>query len=240
MEASSSRAAELSDSDVELLSQDGRSMASSLDAMSTEVPTFFYVMPWQVAEEPVKPSAGPRSAERTKPRRSSGSACLAASSTEPVAQTTLMLKKLPPSCTTDALAKWLTEEGFGESFDFVYVPLNLQESRAFGYGFANFISHDIAMQVKDWLDGCPALGESDAGEISIEWGSNQGLDAQIERYRNSQIMHESVPERFKPMLFRAGVRQQFPAATKPIVLKGSTSAKPASAHRNSRQDSRRR
>jgi len=44
----------------------------------------------------------------------------------------------------------------------------------------------------------------------------QGLEANIERYRNSPTMHELVPDAYRPMLFVNGQQVAFPAPTKKI------------------------
>ena len=40
------------------------------------------------------------------------------------------------------------------------------------------------------------------------------LDAHVERYRNSSVMHHSVPEDFKPALFENGQQIAFPKPSK--------------------------
>merc|ERR1711916_247075 len=44
----------------------------------------------------------------------------------------------------------------------------------------------------------------------------QGLEDNVERYRNSPVMHEAVPAQYKPLLFDGGVPVAFPAPTKSI------------------------
>jgi len=44
----------------------------------------------------------------------------------------------------------------------------------------------------------------------------QGLDQHVERYRDCPVMHESIPDEFKPVLFKDGVRVLFPEPTKKI------------------------
>ena len=52
---------------------------------------------------------------------------------------------------------------------------------------------------------------------SVRWGHPlQGLPAHIERFRNSPVMHESVPERCKPALFSGGRWVPFPPPTAAI------------------------
>jgi len=46
----------------------------------------------------------------------------------------------------------------------------------------------------------------------------QGLAATIERYRNSPIMHQDVPDCYKPCMFQNGTRVCFAAPTKPVSM----------------------
>merc|ERR1712187_414069 len=51
----------------------------------------------------------------------------------------------------------------------------------------------------------------------VRWSSPvQGLKANVERYRNSPVMHHAVPDSYKPVLFTNGFRVQFPLPKKPI------------------------
>lgn len=45
-------------------------------------------------------------------------------------------------------------------------------------------------------------------------GPHQGREAHVERYRNSPVMHPSVPEPYKPIILQGGERIPFPAPTK--------------------------
>merc|ERR1712190_490322 len=44
----------------------------------------------------------------------------------------------------------------------------------------------------------------------------QGLEEQIERYRNSPLMHPSVPDELRPAVYSRGLRVRFPEPTVPI------------------------
>jgi phosphatidylglycerophosphate synthase len=47
---------------------------------------------------------------------------------------------------------------------------------------------------------------------------HKGLGAHIERYRNSPVMHESVPDEYKPAMYTRGVRVPFPPPTKNLRM----------------------
>ena len=51
----------------------------------------------------------------------------------------------------------------------------------------------------------------------VDWSAQQGLHTVIERCRNNQVMHSSVPDAYKPLLFKSGVRIAFPAPTQAVT-----------------------
>jgi len=63
------------------------------------------------------------------------------------------------------------------------------------------------------------------GVCSVSWSQPlRGLEAHVDRYRNSPLMHALVPDTYRPLLFRDGQRIAFPPPTKKIKAprKGST------------------
>ena len=131
-----------------------------------------------------------------------------------VTRTTLVLKNLPKDWTGAMLAEKLDVEGFAGLYDFVYVPLSLQLGTSFGYAFTNMASADLAACFLDKFQG--ALGWTKDQSLEVEWCEHQGLAIQIEKYRNSPLMHESVQAEARPLLFRNGLNTAFPEPTKDI------------------------
>lgn len=53
--------------------------------------------------------------------------------------------------------------------------------------------------------------------LDATWSSaHQGFESHVDRYRNSPVMHESVPDELKPAIFANGERVSFPSPTKKI------------------------
>jgi len=114
-------------------------------------------------------------------------------------RTTVVLKNLPTTCTGWHLAQVLNAGGFCDCYDFVYVPVDLKKQVAHGFAFVNMLSHEIALRAMMSM-----------GAMQVQWSDpHQGLEALVVKYRNSPIMHRSVPEVVKPMLFCNGVQQRF-------------------------------
>eukprot|EP00971_Amphidinium_carterae_P152300 3018381-Amphidinium_carterae.1 len=78
-------------------------------------------------------------------------------------------------------------------------------------------SHESAVRLKETLDGFKDWAFDSQKVCEAVWASpHQGLAPNIERYRNSPVMHDSVSDEFKPLLFKAGTRVAFPRPTKAI------------------------
>merc|ERR1711937_435962 len=111
----------------------------------------------------------------------------------------------------------LNDVGLGGLYNFIYVPFDFKKSTLLRYGFVNFERHEQALKAKAILDGFSGWVADGEQGCQVDWGdAQQSLDAYIERYRNSPLMHSCVPDAYKPALFKGGVRITFPAPTKAL------------------------
>jgi hypothetical protein len=125
-------------------------------------------------------------------------------------RSTVMLRGLKETVDRDALVSILQRK-FRNSFDFVYVPCDFNTLRPQGFAFVDFVDHKTACQFQQDLPH--ELGTN----VHVLWSDKeQGLDENIARYRNSPVMHSSLPELAKPILMREGVVVSFPKPTKAI------------------------
>lgn len=133
-------------------------------------------------------------------------------------RTTLVLKNLPGGYSREMLLGLFDNHGFMGQYDLIFLPIDFKTFENLGYAYLNFHSPLVAAQFIDafqgfdrwWRAWCTAACE-------VSWSRfEQGYEGNIERYRNSPVMHESVPDMFKPAVFWNGVRQPFPHATKKI------------------------
>jgi hypothetical protein len=132
------------------------------------------------------------------------------------ARSTLMLRNLPETFTRDALCSLLNAE-VGRCYDFVYVPRNMASGRCIGYAFVSFTRPRHAEESMRRLQGFRSWGVTTDKVLEVVWSEQQGLEAQIERYRSSPVMHSDVPDEYKPILLKGGVRVSFPPPTKPLL-----------------------
>lgn len=132
--------------------------------------------------------------------------------------TTIILRSLPFECTRDRLLQLLDDEGFKGMYNFVHMPIDFQTKTCLGYAIMNLVSHDAALCVERHFGGFsnwPWYTTSAGDNVcEVAWNSpHQGLSTNIERYRNSPLMHASVPATYRPVLFRNGARVKFPHPT---------------------------
>jgi hypothetical protein len=155
------------------------------------------------------------------PRKMRGSTSHQQHRSAPCANTTIMLREVPRSLTRTMLLAELESQGFAGKFDFLYLPVDFDETtrcgQNFGHAFVNFVSPHDAARARECFTGCVAWAVKCEKPCEALWREQcQGLAAHIQKYRNSALMHESVPDDNKPVVFANGVRCPFPAPTQHI------------------------
>jgi len=132
-------------------------------------------------------------------------------------KTTVMMRNIPNGLSRDNLLQLMDRRGFAGTYDLVYLPVDFGSLKAFGYAFINFTSAVHASSFREHFQGFRTWGVPSTKVCDVLWAmTHQGLAANIERYRNCPVMHGSVPERFKPVLFVDGVRTSFPTPTRKL------------------------
>lgn len=147
----------------------------------------------------------------------------------------MMLRNLPGRYTRNSLQSLLDRKGFSGLYNFIYMPMNFRSKASFGYAFVNFISnstakyaHEVFQDFKDWDVASEKV-------CDVSWSNmHQGLEAHLDRYRNSPVMHESVEDAYKPALFAPSAeRAVFPAPTRrlrmPRIRRPSATSEPGEA-----------
>eukprot|EP00927_Polykrikos_kofoidii_P040276 TRINITY_DN34464_c0_g1_i1.p1 TRINITY_DN34464_c0_g1~~TRINITY_DN34464_c0_g1_i1.p1 ORF type:complete len:332 (+),score=62.58 TRINITY_DN34464_c0_g1_i1:36-998(+) len=133
----------------------------------------------------------------------------------PEERNTVMIRNLPETYTRTMLTNLLDSEGFFGTYDFVYLPTNFRTEASFGYAFVNFVTQQAAVASASHFEGFRQWGVPSERVGEVSWSDmHQGLKAHVDRYRNSPVMHDSVPDEHKPAVFMSGRRVPFPAATK--------------------------
>jgi len=165
----------------------------------------------------MQPDPAPKTAPRLLPSDAIDEQADSSTTSEVAEQTTIMLRNVPLTYTRTMLLDLLNLEGFKGRYDFLYLPSNFETSLGFGYAFVNFSSEDDAELARDHFQGFNEWNTEGEEVCETSWSDPyQGLAANVERYRNSPVMHESVHDKHKPIVFVGGLRQAFPVPNKLI------------------------
>mmetsp|Transcript_38517 Transcript_38517/g.101854 ORF Transcript_38517/g.101854 Transcript_38517/m.101854 type:complete len:420 (-) Transcript_38517:196-1455(-) len=142
---------------------------------------------------------------------------VSANLTPPGEPTTVMLRNIPNRYNSGTLIGLLDEHGFRGLYDFVYLPMDFQNGVNLGYAFVNLPAHQDALRFKEVFHGFSDWRFDSAKVSEVSWAHpHQGLEEHVERYRNSPVMHQSMPDEYKPMIFLNGQRTPFPQPTRAI------------------------
>jgi len=134
------------------------------------------------------------------------------------ARKTVMMRNIPNNYTHTMLRELLDSEGFAGRYDFLYMPHDLQTQAGLGFAFVNLLTQEDGDRMCQRLTGFKRWAIPSAKTCVVGWSGpmQQGLRANVERYRNSSVMHASVPEECKPLVLVDGVPVQFPPATRKL------------------------
>jgi hypothetical protein len=131
--------------------------------------------------------------------------------------TTVILRNLPMEGDRETVMRLLDNEGFEGWYDFLHYPIDFNKKSGLGYAVVNMVSHDVALNVFKHFEGFSRWPSPSDNVCEVAWNTpHQGLTTHIERYRNSPLMHASVPETYRPILLENGIRKGFPAPTSQI------------------------
>jgi len=130
-------------------------------------------------------------------------------------KTTLMIRNIPNNLSRELFMELLDEQGFSCCYDFLYLPMDFHRRAGFGYAFVNCINSREARRMLQHFQGFNDWSCSSSHKVcEVLWCSpSQGYQSQVQRFRNNPVMHPSVPDEFKPIVLKDGVRKDFPPPT---------------------------
>mmetsp|Transcript_83034 Transcript_83034/g.220291 ORF Transcript_83034/g.220291 Transcript_83034/m.220291 type:complete len:245 (-) Transcript_83034:88-822(-) len=137
---------------------------------------------------------------------------------------TLVLSNIPSEYSRTRVLSLLSSEGFATDINFFFMPALLTTGESVGHAFVNFTTPAAAKHFRfkfagfrAWeLQQTPPMRKPLAAKVT-HGAPQQGLEANIEAYRNDMLMHSIVPEEFKPILLMDGQQVPFPAPTRPLI-----------------------
>jgi len=139
-------------------------------------------------------------------------------------KTTLMLRNIPNNYTRadmlDLLDTLRDDEGvtIATRYDFFYLPIDFGSNRGKGFAFVNLVTHADALRAWQMLDSFSGWKGSSTKCLKVVWALDeyQGLAANIEHYRNNEVMHPAWDDSVRPLVFESGTPVTFPGPTERI------------------------
>jgi len=120
--------------------------------------------------------------------------------------TSIRISNVPCGFCWASVVEMLDSQGLNGLYNFVHVPVDGDSGESVGYAVVNMVSDHVAELAMLLLRAFDGWQES----LKVEWNNQQGVDNLIEMLRDSEIMHECVPDKYKPVLFVTGSRVPFP------------------------------
>mmetsp|Transcript_6831 Transcript_6831/g.15423 ORF Transcript_6831/g.15423 Transcript_6831/m.15423 type:complete len:338 (+) Transcript_6831:110-1123(+) len=120
-------------------------------------------------------------------------------------ESTLMVRHIPQSYTQTMLLAEIESKGFprGGAIDFFYLPIDFRKEVSVGYCFLNLTSPALATRFREVFDQTVPASPGDHKPLEVCSARLQGLQANVEHFRNSAVMLESIAVEHKPALFDA-------------------------------------
>eukprot|EP00928_Gymnodinium_smaydae_P091969 TRINITY_DN7573_c0_g1_i2.p1 TRINITY_DN7573_c0_g1~~TRINITY_DN7573_c0_g1_i2.p1 ORF type:complete len:302 (-),score=40.91 TRINITY_DN7573_c0_g1_i2:247-1152(-) len=126
-------------------------------------------------------------------------------------RTTVMLVNVPSRYTSSELIRTIDSAGFAGTYDFIYVPMVAGARTSSGFAFVNLVDASIAKKLFVEFDGFSRWTTISKHTCRAFWAKKQqGFSANVERYRNSFVKEENVPDEYKPRTFKHGMEVEFP------------------------------
>ena len=115
--------------------------------------------------------------------------------------TTVMLRNIPNKYTQKMLVEHLDDRGFFGVYDFLYLPIDFRNKCNVGYAFINFLDNESLERFKNMFNDYKLPGFNSQKVCQVTYARVQGLEANIEHYKNSPVADVTVPE-YRPLVFR--------------------------------------
>lgn len=169
-------------------------------------------------QAPRQPEAGQPEARRSQARKARVRTPEATEPPEAEGRATVVLQNLPLNYRRQMLVRMLDAEGFSGLYNFLYLPMDFKTRAGFGYAFVNLVDPSVVPRFWRTFDGYDKWIFPCSKSCRVGWSEPlQGLRALIRRFRDSPLMHESVPDEYRPVMFSGGSRVPFPLPTKELL-----------------------
>merc|ERR1712232_1268463 len=113
--------------------------------------------------------------------------------------TTVMIRQLPLHCTQGMLMGEITNRGFGNAFDFLFIPWDLKKHENVGYGFINFLHPMYAVDCRDAFHWTYLPFLSPRKPLNVHPARLQGYEANYRHFVSTKIGKKQPPLHFSPI-----------------------------------------
>jgi len=119
--------------------------------------------------------------------------------------TTVMVRNLPNRLSQNRMIEELNNLGFNDTFDFLYIPLDLGTMSNVGYAFVNFTHPVWAAKCMQMLPGASLTRKSSGKVIATSPAYLQGLEANMQHYEKSAVKTARLRQR-RPVVLSGAPR----------------------------------
>jgi len=149
--------------------------------------------------------------------------------------TTMMLRNIPNKYTQNTMMEEMDDLGFGGSYDFFYLPMDVHNRSNVGYAFINFLSPPDAQRFHDEFKEHRFRKHQSRKISSVSVAYVQGLNANLRHFENRAVTH-ARNDLYRPVVLKDGARVDFEEAVAEAVAAAGgseagrepTSSQPAS------------
>jgi hypothetical protein len=147
----------------------------------------------------------------------------------------MMLRNIPNKYTQSTLMQEINDNGFEETYDFFYLPMDIHNRSNVGYCFINFLRADDAVKFKQFFEDhrFQRFHSRKIGSVCV--AHVQGLDANLRHFENRAVT-QARNDQYRPVVLRGQRRVDFDEAVTNVSSAGSASGKEELSVKETQQD----
>lgn len=123
-------------------------------------------------------------------------------------KTTLMLRNIPNRYSQQTLLREVNAKGFAGTYDFFYLPMDVQNRGNVGYAFFNFVQPEDVERFRCTFSDYPFRLFSSRKVAVVSDAYVQGLEKNLRHFEN-RLVTQARNEQYRPVVFEGGVRLRF-------------------------------
>ena len=114
--------------------------------------------------------------------------------------TTYMIRNIPTRFTSVTFVRLLEDYGFGDTFNFFYLPMDFRSGKNMGYAFINFYDPEVGVRFVSKFHSRRLPVSTSKKVIEISPSRRQGLIDNIALFRTSDLLNSVSLPHYKPLI----------------------------------------